>query len=116
MSIVALSPATNRKEWIPEQFRTEQHEWGVAVNTTADRACRHGRTIQRWINDQRSKGWGRVLTFHSLRLKVAWRIFDELPRHNDRRWEVVDASICDVLNNPRNGLVVVPVERCGTCG
>ncbi|MEH0842827.1 hypothetical protein V6U81_10605 [Micromonospora sp. CPCC 205711] len=115
MSIVALSPATNRIEWSPEQIRTEQHEWGVAVNTTADRACSHGRTIQRWINDQRSKGWGRVMEFHSLRVKVAWRAFDELPRHNDRRWEVVDGFLCDVLNDPNNGLVVVRVDKCGTC-
>lgn len=117
MSIVALSKATTAPaKWLPEQLRTEQHEWGVAVNTTTDRASGHGRVIQCWINEQRSRGWGRVVTFHSLRLKVAGRVFDECNlRHNDPFWDVVDDFICDILNDPRNGLVVVPVDKCGTC-
>ncbi|MEV0153185.1 hypothetical protein AB0H57_05505 [Micromonospora sp. NPDC050686] len=116
MSIVALSTAPPPSKWLPERLRIEQHEWGVAVNVKADRTCRQGRVIQRWINDQRSRGHGLVMTFHCLRLRVAWRTFDELPRHNDPRWDVVDQFLCDVLNNPRSGLVLVPLDRCTTCG
>ena len=114
MTIVALSPTSAPIQWQPERLRTEQHEWGVAIATEA--TC-HGDDVHVWINEQRSKGWGRVMEFHSLRLKVAWRMFGELPRRNDdQRWSEVDAYICDeILTCPNNGLVVVPVNRCGTC-
>lgn len=116
MSIVALSQAPTPAKWLAEQLRTEQHEWGVAVNTTADRACPNGRVIQAWINDKRSRGHGRVMTFHCLRLMVVGRVFGHWQlRHNDPFWPVVEEFICDILNDPASGLVVVPIDRCTTC-
>lgn len=116
MSSVALSPTSTPIQWQPERLRTEQHEWGVAIDPKAERVTERGRQVQEWINEDRAKGWGQVLEFHSLRLRFAARVFDaDQMRHDDPFWYVVDGTICDLLNRPRNGLVVVPVNRCGTC-
>ncbi|WP_146228003.1 hypothetical protein [Micromonospora sp. S4605] len=117
MSSVALSQAQAPAQWCPEQLRTEQHEWGVAIDPKADWALEHGRLIQRWVNDQRSKGWGRVMTFHALRRKFAGQVFGDFRmRHDDPFWAVVDGTICDLLNSGHSGLIVVPIDKCTTCG
>lgn len=117
MSIVALSPAAASAQWCPEQLRTEQHEWGVVVDPKATEYTTAGAAIRGWINEQRSKGWGRVMTVHALRPLVAGRIFGAVGlRHDDPTWDDVDAEVCGVLNNRRSGLIVVPIERCTSCG
>lgn len=99
-------------EWTPWFLSLYRSEYGVTVADWSEPVGgTHADHVRRWLAEWRGHGRGAVMPIEDLRRYAAGRWFGAAKTREIRIAQpYADRILCEVLNDERSGLLVVPLR------